>query len=131
MVAGPNVVSIMIGAFRRNNRGSKMAAHSTRIGSRYIMFAIAALGLAASVVPLARAQGAPLLLNQMVGTWDVTERMWPGEKSAPIVLPAATAERHLVGGAILQDTMIAIPGAGASFTRIAYLDYNTVTRRYE
>jgi hypothetical protein len=80
---------------------------------------------------LARAQSAPPLLHQMVGKWDVTERMWPGAHAAPISLPAAISERRLIADSLLEDTMVAVPGTKPPFTRIAYLNYNAVTKQYE
>jgi hypothetical protein len=84
-----------------------------------------------SVNAAARAQEAAPLLRQMAGTWDVVQRMWPGPNGAPMVLPAATAERHLLGPLLLQETMTAAPGAKPGFTRIANVGYNAVARQFE
>jgi len=71
------------------------------------------------------------LIPQMVGTWDVAQRMWPGPNSAPMTLPAAIAQRHLVGNLLLQETMEAVPGSKPPFTRVANFGFNAVTREYE
>lgn len=55
------------------------------------------------VAPVARAKDATLekpaesitsLLQQMVGTWDVQQRMWPGPDAHAINLPAAELHRY-------------------------------------
>ena len=76
--------------------------------------------------------GATALLRQMAGTWDVRQRMWPGAGAPVVDLPPAVVERHLVGGAFLEETMQLAPGAKQTpFTRTAYFNYNAVTHRYE
>jgi hypothetical protein len=91
---------------------------------------------------VACANGAPLgvngndaatpLIKQMIGTWDVRQRMWPGAAAKAIDLPPAVAHRVLLGSAILQEVMTpATKSSEAPFTRVAYLDYNAVTQQYE
>jgi len=66
------------------------------------------------------------------GTWDVRQRMWPGAGAPVVDLPPAVVERHLVGGAFLEETMQLAPGSKQPpFTRTAYFNYNAVTHRYE
>lgn len=75
---------------------------------------------------------APRLLQQMAGAWDVRQKMWPGAGAKPIDLPPAIAQRKLVGGAYLEETMQLAPDARQPpFTRTAYFNYNAVTHRYE
>ncbi len=58
--------------------------------------------------------------------------MWTGPDARPINLPAALARRRLVGGAFLEEVMTPAAASGHdSFTRIAHLNYNAVSRRYE
>jgi hypothetical protein len=72
------------------------------------------------------------LIQQMIGDWDVRQRMWPGAAAKAIELPPAVAHRVLIGSAILQETM-SLPSESTEtpFTRIAYFDHNTVSRQYE
>lgn len=93
----------------------------------------------------ARAQNPPLgnttstkpspehaLLGEMVGTWDVLSRIWTGPDAKPITLPLAVAKRRLIGGTLLEEIMTPAPETDQeSFTRVAYLNYNDTTRRYE
>jgi hypothetical protein len=72
------------------------------------------------------------LIQQMIGVWDVRQRMWPGEAAKAIDLPPAVAHRILMGSTILQEVMTpASRSGGAPFTRVAYFDYNAVNRQYE
>ena len=91
---------------------------------------------------IARANEAPLgangadaatpLVQQMAGTWDVRQRMWPGAAAKAIDLPPAVAHRVLIGNAILQEVMtVASESSETRFTRVAYFDYNTVNQQYE
>lgn len=94
-----------------------------------------------SVAPIAHAQEATPaatgnqgtnLIQQMVGVWDVQQRMWAGPGADPIDLPPAVASRRLVGGVFLEEIMTPEDVSGEEpFTRIAYLNYNPVSRRYE
>jgi Protein of unknown function (DUF1579) len=83
--------------------------------------------------PLGSANNAaPPLIQQMVGTWKVHQRMWPGAGAKAIELPPAVAHRVLTGGSFLHETMTLTPGSNqAPFTRESYFDYNPVDRRYE
>jgi hypothetical protein len=93
------------------------------------VFSVAAwIGCATAV---SQSQEIPALVQQMGGSWSVSERMWPGSGSAPIALPAATAERHLVAASLLQETMEAAPGSRQQFTRVASFEYNSVSKQYE
>ena len=95
---------------------------------------IATAGFATTlaVAPLGAGQAAPELLQRMVGTWDVQQKMWPGANATAIILPPAVAKRQLVGNTYLKETMQLEPGSKQSpFTRDAYFNYNAVTHRYE
>lgn len=93
---------------------------------------------AAAFVPFAIASAyaaAPgPLLQDMVGTWNVQQRMWPGPGSAPTPLPAAMAHRQLIDGKYLQEDMESVAagdsGKGA-FRRDVFFNFNAVTRQYE
>jgi hypothetical protein len=75
---------------------------------------------------------APPLIRQMVGTWNVEQRMWPAPSANAINLPPAVARRRLVEGAFLEEIMSLAPGSkGDRFTRIAYFNYNAVDQKYE
>lgn len=91
---------------------------------------------------VANAQNAPLstprknssatLMQQMVGTWKVQQRMWPGYGAQAINLPTAIARRHLLAGGFLEEVMEPAKKSGKeSFNRTAYFNYNTVTQQYE
>ena len=72
------------------------------------------------------------LIQQMIGVWDVRQRMWPGGAAKAIDLPTAVAHRIVIGSTILQEVMTLAPQSGeAPFTRVAYFDYNAVNRQYE
>src|SRR5438270_5628937 len=72
------------------------------------------------------------LLSQMVGTWDVQQRMWPGAGREAVNLPPAVARRRLVGGAFLEEVMELPPGSKQDpFTRIAFFNYNAVNQQHE
>jgi hypothetical protein len=74
------------------------------------------------------------LLANMVGTWDVQQRMWPGPKADAANLPPAVAERRLAGDTYLEETMHPANDRSeqaGDFTRHALLNYNPVASRYE
>jgi Protein of unknown function (DUF1579) len=72
------------------------------------------------------------LIEQMVGTWNVQQRMWPGPGEQAINLPPAIAKRSLVRGVFLEEVMELAPGSQEEpFTRIAYFNYNAVNKQYE
>src|ERR1700722_1995074 len=78
------------------------------------------------------AQETSPLLQRMVGTWDVQQRMRSGPGAAAVELPSAIARRELVGGKYLEENMEPSSGeATQAFHRSAFLNYNSVTRRYE
>lgn len=75
---------------------------------------------------------APTLMQQMVGTWKVKQRMWPGFGAEAINLPPAVARRHLMAGGFLQEIMEpAKKSVKESFIRTAYFNYNAVSQQYE
>jgi hypothetical protein len=94
-----------------------------------------ALAVAATVIAAsAQAQDVPPLLQRMAGTWDVHQRMWPGPGAPAVDLPEAVAERRLIDGKYLHESME--PAAAdspppATFRRDALLTYNPVAKRYE
>jgi Protein of unknown function (DUF1579) len=100
--------------------------------SKLNSFLVAAFAAAAG--SMAVAQEPPQLLQQMAGTWQVQQRMWPGPGSAAVDLPPATARRQLVAGKYIEEVMEPVIGEAtqsASFRRNAFLNYNAVTKRYE
>lgn len=75
---------------------------------------------------------APSLIQEMVGIWDVQQRMWPGAGAKAIELPPTVAARNLIGNTVLYELMTLAPGSTQeSFTRVAYFNYNSVNRQYE
>jgi Protein of unknown function (DUF1579) len=75
---------------------------------------------------------APTLMQQMVGTWKVQQRMWPGAGAEAVNLPPAVAHRHLMAGGFLEEVMESVKkSAKASFTRTSYFNYNAVNQQYE
>jgi Protein of unknown function (DUF1579) len=74
----------------------------------------------------------PTLMQQMVGTWSVQQRMWPGAGAEAVNLPSAIARRRLLAGGFLEEVMEPASKPGnASFIRIAYFNYNAVNQQYE
>jgi Protein of unknown function (DUF1579) len=74
----------------------------------------------------------PTLIEQMPGSWDVQQRMWPASGTQGTDLPAGVAHRRLIGGAFLEEVMEMAPKSkGEPFTRIAYFNYNGVNQQYE
>lgn len=74
----------------------------------------------------------PTLLQQMVGTWAVQQRMWPGSGADAVALPPAVARRHLMTGGFLQEIMEPAKKSGKeSFIRTAYFNYNAVSLQFE
>lgn len=97
---------------------------------------IVAPALAGSASPATGALGngapaIPPLIREMAGTWSVKQWMWPAPGSQAIVLPPAIAHRRIIDGKFLQEVMSAAAGSKDSFSRIAYFDYNAVSRRFE
>lgn len=72
------------------------------------------------------------LIRQMVGTWSVQSRMWPGPNEKAVDLLPGMARRSLVTDAYLQEVMeSADKTGGPQFTRSAYFSYNVINRQYE
>lgn len=105
-------------------------------------FLVSCLLYGSALVPTSYAENAPPgqdggnatppLVQQMVGTWNVQQRMWPGPGAKVVALPSAVAHRILIGGTILQETMKPMAGSKQTqFTRMAYFDYNPTNRQYE
>lgn len=112
------------------------------MGLRILSFGVAAVVYIATLPFVAHAQeaplgspdtsAAPLVIRQMVGTWEVQQRMWTGARAEAIDLPPAVARRRLVGGAFLEEVMTLVGGSKQnSFTRVAHFNYNAVSRQYE
>lgn len=77
-------------------------------------------------------QNVPPLIRQMVGTWDVQQRMWPGPGAAPVNLSPAIAKRRLVNGVFLEEMMEPARKTDKDpFTRTAFFNYNAVSKQYE
>jgi Protein of unknown function (DUF1579) len=72
------------------------------------------------------------LLQQMVGTWTVQQRMWPGVRKPAVSLPPAVATRRMIEGVFLEETMTRVDNADTPpFTRTAYFNYDAVSKRYD
>jgi len=105
--------------------------------ARFIAFATTSfcclmLGTVAQAQNPPGKDSAPALMQQMAGTWNVQQRMWPGSGAEAINLPAAIARRRLVEGAYLEEVMEpAQKNAREPFTRTAYFNYNAVNQQYE
>jgi hypothetical protein len=70
------------------------------------------------------------LLRALAGTFDVHNRLWPFPGAQPVVA-AAVARRRMVGDLYLEEVMEAAPGAPEPFSRICYLDFSRLARRWE
>src|SRR5262245_19209381 len=81
--------------------------------------------------PSGENKSALALFQQMVGTWDVQQRMWPASGAQAIDLPPATARRHLIADAYLVETMELAESKVGAFTRNAFFNYNAVNQQYE
>ena len=80
------------------------------------------------------AQTAPALLQNMAGTWNVEQQMWPGPGAAAVQLPPGVAQRHLIDGKYLAESMqpsTLAQGQPGFFVRNAIFNYNAVNRQYE
>jgi hypothetical protein len=107
-----------------------------QIGVASLIVASAGALLGVALTPLSvMAQDAPsALLQSMAGTWTVEQRMWAGPGAEATTLPAAIAERRLVDGKFLEESMRPVglaPGSPGSFTRTAVFNYNGVSKKYE
>ena len=120
---------------------------SRKVKSRFcvagmLVYWVVGIVFGSSSTAIAYAEEAPLgeegndaalpLIQQMIGVWDVRQRMWTGDAAKAIDLPTAVAHRILIGSTILQEVMTLAPQSSeAAFTRVAYFDYNAVNRQYE
>jgi hypothetical protein len=73
----------------------------------------------------------PTLLQQMEGSWTVSQKMWPGKNQPAVQLPAATARRRVMQQSFLEEVMESTAGATEAFTRASYFSFNSTTRRFE
>ncbi len=112
-----------------------------RRAGRILSF-VAACGASCVLCPVGHAQNAsqnaagkdsaPPLIRQMVGTWNVQQRMWLKPGAEAISLPPAVARRRLVEGAFLEEVMeLAQQSGQGPFTRTAYFNYNAINQQYE
>jgi hypothetical protein len=70
----------------------------------------------------------------MAGTWNVEQKMWPGSGAAAVQLPPGVAQRHLIDGKYLEETMqpsTLAQGQPGFFVRNAISNDNAVRKRYE
>src|SRR5262249_36938393 len=121
--------------------GGNVDMTTTGRGTRTRLFTAIILMWAGALAPFAHGQDgppgkpgtdAPPLLRDMVGMWDVRQQMWLGPDTRAIDLPPAVARRRLIEGAYLEETMtLAEKSERGSFTRVAYLNLNAVSQRYE
>jgi len=71
------------------------------------------------------------LLRPLSGTFTVENRLWP-EPGAEPVSSVAVARRRMVDDMYLEEVMEPPAGDGQpAFTRISYLGFNAVNRRWE
>jgi hypothetical protein len=80
------------------------------------------------------AQSAPPLLQNMTGTWTVEQKMWPGPGAAAVQLPPGVAQRRLIDGKYLEESMqpaTLTEGQPGFFVRNAIFNYNAVNKQYE
>jgi len=110
--------------------------------ARFIWFVARHGACCVALCSVAHAQNAPpntagsnapsTLIQQMVGTWQVQQRMWPGVGAEAVNLAPAVARRRLIAGAYLEEVMQPIKRAAKeSFVRTAYFNYNAVNQQYE
>lgn len=95
--------------------------------ARILLFLGAGVVYATALAPTTYGQNAslgragsnplPSLMQQMVGTWNVQQRMWPGSGAEAINLPLAVAHRRLIGGAFLEELMTLAPEANSQRIR--------------
>ena len=70
------------------------------------------------------------LLRTAAGLFDVHSRLWPEAGAEPIATDAV-ARRRMVDDMYLEEIMEPRPGATEPFSRICYLDFNPLSRRWE
>jgi hypothetical protein len=79
-----------------------------------------------------RSDDTPPFIRNMVGDWNVTQRMWEAPGAEATDLPPAVAHRRLLGDTILEEKMELASGEKADpFTRMAFFEYNAVTSQYQ
>lgn len=72
------------------------------------------------------------LIGGQVGDWRVRQRVWSSATAEPIELPPMVARRRMVGDVFLEEVMEAARDSEQEpFTRIAYLSFNPINRRFE
>jgi hypothetical protein len=70
-------------------------------------------------------------LAPLVGTWNVTMRVWPAPDAQPIVADTLTAKREwILGGRYLREDLEGT-FAGSPSNRIALLSFNNLEERFE
>jgi hypothetical protein len=113
------------------DRSARLVSFAAVAACGAAMFSTAALADNAAGSKSSKA-AATTLMQQMVGTWEVQQRMWPAPAAEANKLPPAIARRRLIGGAFLEEVMEPAKSPGHDpFTRTAYLNYNEVSRRFE
>lgn len=70
------------------------------------------------------------LLETAAGVFDVHSRLWPAPGADPLVTDAV-ARRRLISGMYLEEVMEPRPGAAETFSRVCYLGFNPLSRRWE
>jgi hypothetical protein len=112
------------------------------LASRLIRIALCVTFCAVSCVSAVRAGETPprapnksaavRLIEQMAGTWNVEQRMWPSSGAKAIDLPPAIAHRRVLSGGFLEETMEPAQKSGrGAFTRVSFFNYNAVNQQYE
>ena len=106
------------------------------VGIAWVIVASAGafLGVALTPLPVMAQDDPSALLQSMAGTWSVEQRMWAASGAEATTLPAAIAERRLVDGKFLEESMKPVglaPGSPGFFTRTAVFNYNSVNKKYE
>jgi hypothetical protein len=72
------------------------------------------------------------LISRQVGNWTTRQRVWSSPGTEPIELPPMVVSRRMVRGVFLEEVMEAAPGSDQDpFTRVAYLSFNPINRRFE
>ncbi len=117
----------------RHHHVASSLARPVGISRPAVISAGAFLGVA--LIPLsAMAQDPSALLRGMAGTWTVEQRMWAAPGAEATTLPAAIAERQLIDGKFLEESMRPIgvaPESPGFFSRTAVFNYNSVNKKYE
>jgi hypothetical protein len=111
--------------------------HRNRL-DRFVTLVVGCVALGAAWSAIADAQspanqvpGTPLI-DDMVGTWSVEQRMWPAAGADSKPLTSAVATRIVKPGGFLQEVMEPEHKLDKeSFQRIAYFNYNAVSKQFE